>query len=143
MASGADPNLRDRRKSSPLHRAAEAGHHGVLGILLLKKGADMNATNDLQKTPLHLAASKGHTLCISELLLGNADKDVVDAVRVLLEAGADVDAKTTDDVCETPLHVAVCRRIASIGTIRALLEGGANVNVRDGDELTPLHVACM
>ncbi|CAM9707411.1 unnamed protein product [Ectocarpus sp. 12 AP-2014] len=36
MIAGADPNLRDREGSSPLHLAAKAGHHGVAGILLLK-----------------------------------------------------------------------------------------------------------
>ncbi|CAM9901623.1 unnamed protein product, partial [Ectocarpus fasciculatus] len=40
MIAGADPDLRDSEGSSPLHRAAEAGHHGVVGILLLK-GADV------------------------------------------------------------------------------------------------------
>ncbi|CAN0035215.1 unnamed protein product [Ectocarpus sp. 12 AP-2014] len=63
-------------------------------------------------------------------------------LSVLLEAGADVDAKTTAS-CSTPLHVAVDRRIASTGTIRALLEGGANVNVRDELNKTPLHTACI
>ncbi|CAN0455817.1 unnamed protein product, partial [Ectocarpus fasciculatus] len=60
---GAKPDLRDRRERSPLHLAAEAGHHGVTGILLVK-GADVHAKTAYQQTPLHLAASKGHTLCI-------------------------------------------------------------------------------
>ncbi|CAN0393065.1 unnamed protein product, partial [Ectocarpus fasciculatus] len=79
MIAGADPNLRDRLQRSPLHHAAEAGHHRVVGSLLLNK-ADVDAKTAWQLlTPLHLAASEGQVLCVSELLLGGADKDVVDS----------------------------------------------------------------
>ncbi|CAN0106495.1 unnamed protein product, partial [Ectocarpus fasciculatus] len=93
-------------------------------------GSAVHATDENGWTALHC--------CVNE-----PDYDQGDVVRVLLGAGADVQAKTTDDVCETPLHVALCYRRASVGTIRALIEGGANVNVRDVYEQTPLHVACI
>jgi ankyrin repeat protein len=48
------------------------------------------------------------------------------AVRLLLAAGADVDA--TGDMGETPLHVAVSVEDAEI--IEALLEAGARTNIR-------------
>ncbi|CAM9641031.1 unnamed protein product, partial [Ectocarpus fasciculatus] len=42
MIAGADPNLRDWEDRNPLHHAAEAGHHRVIGSLLLK-GSDVDA----------------------------------------------------------------------------------------------------
>ncbi|CAN0480941.1 unnamed protein product [Ectocarpus sp. 12 AP-2014] len=65
------------------------------------------------------------------------------AVRVLLEAGGDVNARATSRSLYTPLHFAVDYRVASVGTIGALLEGGADVNARAERDQTPLHIACM
>ncbi|CAN0434075.1 unnamed protein product [Ectocarpus sp. 12 AP-2014] len=59
LIAGADPNLLDGIGRSPLHVAAEEGHHRVLRLLLLK-GAELNnnKTSDLNKlvlnTPLFL-----------------------------------------------------------------------------------------
>lgn len=61
--------------------------------------------------------------------------------RVLLEAGADIKAKTSN-YGSTALHLAVFTRRGSRGTIRALLESGSNVNARLQDGGTPLHEAC-
>ncbi|CAN0358780.1 unnamed protein product [Ectocarpus sp. 13 AM-2016] len=62
---------------SSLHIATEEDHDRVIDVLVLN-GAQVNAKTNAGDTPLHLAASKGHTLCISELLMGGADKDVID-----------------------------------------------------------------
>ncbi|CAM9446176.1 unnamed protein product, partial [Ectocarpus sp. 12 AP-2014] len=136
MIAGADPNQRDREGSSPLHLAAKAGHHGVAGILLLKGAQDssaVDATDENGYTALH---------CCATAFEDNSVGDNSDAVRVLLEAGADVNATTTNGDCSTLLHLAVDRRMAPIGTIRALLEGGSTVNVRNELNETPLHTAC-
>ncbi|CAM9878530.1 unnamed protein product [Ectocarpus fasciculatus] len=152
MIAGAKPDLRDWIGVSPLHLAAEAGHHGVVGSLLLK-GADVNARSDLQETPLHLAASKGHTLCMSELLLGGADKDVVDyegetplfrvagnnhleAVEKLLAAGANSGIRTNYDY--SPLDNAANRGHATI--VKAFLdEDSSAVHATDYRGWTALH----
>lgn len=60
--AGADPNLRDEEGCSPLHVAAEAGHDGVVGLLLLKGARTTVETLDHQQTPLHLAAL--NALCV-------------------------------------------------------------------------------
>ncbi|CAN0409324.1 unnamed protein product, partial [Ectocarpus fasciculatus] len=135
LAAGANSGIRANNRYSPLEIAAYSGHATIVKAFLDKDSSAVHATDQHGYTALHC--------CAPQYFEGKPVGDNGDAVRVLLEAGADVNAKTTDYAsCKTPLHIAVNRRIASIGTILALLEGGANVNSRDGYEQTPLHVAC-
>jgi hypothetical protein len=92
---------------------------------LLRKGANANAKDRGGWTPLHWAAFWGH----------------VDVAKLLLEHGADVNAK--ESVYDaTPLHVAAATGHADVA--RLLLEHGADVNAKYGDsDLTPLHVAAL
>src|SRR3954470_24802058 len=60
----------------PLHLAARQGHADVVA-LLLEKGAEVNGTDVAGRTPLFAAAG------------GNG----VDAIRVLVAAGADLEAR--------------------------------------------------
>ncbi|CAN0158754.1 unnamed protein product [Ectocarpus sp. 13 AM-2016] len=131
LAAGANYSLQTNGIRSPLEIAASRGHANVLKTLLEKDGSEVDTTNGDGWAALHYAAS-----------VHGPVRDNGDAACVLLGAGADVDVKTTDDSCFTPLHVAVNRRIASAGTIRALLEGGANVHARARRDQTPLHLAC-
>ena len=64
-------------------------------------------------TALHLAAYFGHAA----------------AVRLLLERGADVHARSANDTANTPLHAALAgaREAATVGL---LLDHGADVNAR-------------
>ncbi|CAN0531001.1 unnamed protein product [Ectocarpus sp. 12 AP-2014] len=164
---GADKDMVDEEDQTPLFRAAKNNHVGAVEELLAA-GANRGIRADNNYSPFEIAAHSGYVTIVKAFFL-EADSSEVhatdddgytalhccvsvidepvgdngDTVRVLLEAGADVDAKTTEDSnCDTPLLVAVDRRIAPIGAIRALLEGGANVNARDVFDQTPLHVAC-
>ncbi|CAN0557521.1 unnamed protein product [Ectocarpus sp. 12 AP-2014] len=132
LAAGANHSLRTNGSRSPLEIAANRGHADVLKALLDKDSGEVDAANGDGRAALHYAAS-----------VDGPVRDNGDAVRALLGAGADVDVKTTDDICATPLHFAVNRRVASDLTIRALLEGGANIHARAARGGTPLHVACM
>jgi ankyrin repeat protein len=58
LERGADPNARDRRGFTALHRAAERGHRDVVE-LLLAKGADRTAEAE-GHTPRSLAEGRGH-----------------------------------------------------------------------------------
>ncbi|XP_078582891.1 uncharacterized protein LOC144865784 isoform X2 [Branchiostoma floridae x Branchiostoma japonicum] len=141
-------------QKTPLHLAAENGHHETVSALLTA-GVEVDAWDRLEMTPLHLAAEHGHHETVTTLLTAGADVNVQDwqhrtplhlaaeeachheTVSALLAAGADVNARNKWQ--KTPLHLA-----AGIGhheTISALLAAGADVKVSDGQRKTPLHLA--
>ncbi|KAA8591914.1 hypothetical protein FQN60_017288, partial [Etheostoma spectabile] len=59
MANGA-PFTTDWLGSSPLHFAAQYGHHSTAEVLL-RAGVSRDARTKVDKTPLHIAASEGHS----------------------------------------------------------------------------------
>jgi ankyrin repeat protein len=77
-------------------------------------------------TALHLAAFFGHR----------------DLARLLLDRGADVNARSRSDRFarqNTPLHAAAANSQAEVAAL--LVERGADVNARDGSGFTPLALA--
>ena len=89
---------------------------------LVAAGANVNAPFG-EETPLQLVARVGNTA----------------AVWILLEAGAEVDARHPRDG-NTALHLASLVGGAG-GAVQLLLEAGADVGARDTDGSTPLHWA--
>ena len=87
LAAGADVNVKDKRRFTPLHWASISGHKEAVE-LLIDNGADVDAMRGGGGTPLSYAASWGHEEIV-ELLIAN---------------GADVNVK--DAFSETPLDVA-------------------------------------
>jgi ankyrin repeat protein len=77
LESGADVNAVDDLENTALHYAAKQADLNVMS-LLIENGADLNATNDRLSTPLHLTEKN------------------IDAIRILLEAGADPNLKDSD-----------------------------------------------
>jgi uncharacterized protein len=67
----------------------------------------------------------------------SANREPLDAVKVLLAAGANPNAKAPDG--STPLHQAVAARQVPI--IRALVEAGASLEAVNKENLTPLLLA--
>jgi ankyrin repeat protein len=65
-----------------------------------------------------------------------SNRNPVDAVKLLLEAGVDPDAKTPDG--DTALHLAAFD--GKLDIVRALVEGGADMNVKDAAGKTALQV---
>jgi hypothetical protein len=76
-------------------------------------------------TPLHQAASDGE----------------LDEVKRLVEAGADVNARTQFQ--GTPLHWAVQGDRANPAVLSYLVEHGADVNAKNGLGYTPIHFASL
>jgi ankyrin repeat protein len=72
---------------------------------------------------LHVAANQGH----------------VDAVRVLAELGADVEASYPDGARARPLHQAAYH--GQVAVVKTLIELGADKEAADAEGSTPLHVA--
>jgi ankyrin repeat protein len=84
---GADVNAADRANERPLHLAAAYGKPGVVSVLL-ERGADIEARGSGGKTPLHAAAFG---------LGGPWDvQGRVEVARLLIGAGARLDARTPD-----------------------------------------------
>jgi hypothetical protein len=120
LSRGANSNVRNSNKWTPLHWAAYYGHVEVSRLLLQHK-ADICAHSDDGWTPLNVAAKSGH----------------VNVARLLLEHGADVN--TPDNSRNTPLLTAV--KDGRLEVARLLVEHGADIDAEDNDGRTAFQVA--
>jgi ankyrin repeat protein len=151
---GADLNAQDHDGNTPLDKATDACRYDVMAYLygqgarfgrhagnlaylaavgdnreigeLVAAGADVNARSaEEYRTPLHYAAERGNR----------------ELVKLLVDAGAEVDAK---DWYGTLLHLAI--KGGHRETVEVLINAGADVNQRyvqtqSGHSCTPLHLA--
>ncbi|KAJ8680563.1 hypothetical protein QAD02_016350 [Eretmocerus hayati] len=88
------------------------------------KESFLNCCNDVKRTPLH-SLTRQH--CLEK----HQSPDRISMMKLLLESGADVNAK--DYLLQTPLHY------ASQETVLLLIDHGADVNVQNIYGETPLH----
>lgn len=126
-----DINQGDQKKGyTPLMRASFMGHPHVARILLNRGGRPSLACDD-GCTALHYSAQQGHFAI----------------TKMLVEAGADLEAKTRGVVGHTLLHLAAKDDpvvMASQGkhfeVMSVLIMAGANPNSRGVDGATPLYL---
>ena len=77
IESGCDVNSVDEKKNTALHHATSKAHLDAMS-LLIENGAGLDLANDKLSTPLHLTEKN------------------MDAIRILLEAGADPNLQDAD-----------------------------------------------
>ncbi|XP_037641775.1 GA-binding protein subunit beta-1-like [Sebastes umbrosus] len=119
MANGA-PFTTDWLGSSPLHLAAQYGHHSTAEVLL-RAGVSRDARTKVDKTPLHMAASEGHSTLVD----------------LLVQNGADINAK--DMLKMTALHWAAQHGHREVAEL--LLRYGADVHCLSKFDKTPFDIA--
>jgi len=114
----ADPSL-------AIFAASIQGDMPVLETLLAGNRSLIAAKSTDGWTPLHLAAFFGK----------------LEAARLLLNRGADANARSSNPMENTPLHAAASGKHSKI--IRLLLDHGAAVNARQHGGWTAMHAAAQ
>jgi ankyrin repeat protein len=121
LAKGADPNLAAPSGASPLMLCARTGGAAAVKSLVARK-ADVNAKdNEEQQTALMWAVAQKHA----------------DAAKALIEAGADIRARSRTGF--SPMMFAA--RVGAEESADVLLAAGANVNEVGPRGMTPLVLA--
>ena len=106
LSKGAEIDVEDRYRCTPLMLAAESGHNDIF-LYLIDHGADVNKKEGRKRTALHYASERG-------------DLEVVEA---LLSKGAEIDVEGKDRW--TPLILAV--KYQKFAIMCHLIKAGANV----------------
>ncbi|ELR25728.1 FYVE zinc finger domain/Ankyrin repeatcontaining protein [Acanthamoeba castellanii str. Neff] len=127
--SGANLEIKGQKGWTALHNAASGGDKGYREVAeaLLKANASVDALSETMLTPLHEAAGKSLT----------------DLVRLLVDHGANVNAR--DKFNNTPLRMCAsnAQSFASLDsfkqTVQTLLDAGADINAGTTINTTSLH----
>ncbi len=158
-AGGANVNVRDGYRRTPLHVAAYGGHHEAMRALA-RAGANPNALEQDRYDIVTIAAVANDvpTLNVS-LELGCSAKNITsrydgtaliaaahlghaEVVRTLIRAGAPLDH--VNNLGWTALIESIVLGDGGprhVATLTALVEAGADVNLADGHGQTPLALA--
>jgi ankyrin repeat protein len=175
IKAGAKPDVANRYGVTPIALACESASAAVVEHLL-KAGVSANATGPLGETALHTCAHTGNVEAAKALLARGAKVDAGDnwrgqtplmwaaaqghaaMVRVLVEAGADVNTRSTVVTWErqrtaeprdkwlpagglTALLLAA--RAGCVDCVTVLAKSGANINEIDPENHTALVLALM
>lgn len=120
IAAGADVNEKDEYGTTVLYYAARKADKELVG-LLLSNGADANILNNEGDTPLYYAVKGDDT----------GEIDNIDVVRLLIEKGADVNAKNGSILW-------TAARYGELDVVKLLLSHKADPNLANA-----LHAAAL
>ena len=175
IRAGADVKAANRYGVTPISLACESGSAAVVEMLLAA-GVSANATGPYGETALHTCARAGKVDAAKVLIARGAAVDVGDSwrgqtplmwaaaqrhpemMRALIEAGADINARSTIINWErqrtaeprdkwlppgglTPLLFAA--REGCVECTKVLVAAGADLNLVDPDQYTPLILALI
>jgi ankyrin repeat protein len=154
LAKGANPNARLRSRplkrhhdagstlnfgegATPLIRAARTNDVAVMRALI-DGGADPFLTLPDRSTALMIAAGQGYGGLRGEgiRIVVPTPESAIEALRLLLDRGLDVDA--FNNVGNTAMHAAVAR---GDDVVRFLASRGASLNLKNKAGFTPLDIA--
>ena len=141
VSAGADVNAKNGCGRTPLHQAMTSQWVATKTIqFLVSVGADVNAKDNGGETPLYCGSI---CICDEDGSCNDPEarclrEDDADVAKILVSAGADVNAKT-NYFKRTPLHCAV--EDGYIKTVKFLVSAGADVDAKDKDGKTPLDLA--
>ena len=138
--------------ATPLLRAAKTFDAAAMK-LLIAHGARVDLPNALGLTPVMAAAGYGSVECdprgygpgIPHYLTADVQQKSMDALRLLLDAGAQLNARTTADRGNDHSHGQTALFGAAFwgwnDVVKLLVERGAKVDVADAKGLTPVDAA--
>ncbi|XP_041950400.1 ankyrin repeat and SOCS box protein 2-like isoform X2 [Alosa sapidissima] len=121
LERGADPDIQNKDKETPLFKACEKENPEMVAILL-NNGASVNKLCTQGWTALHETVSHNH----------------LEIAEMLLKAGAKVNIVNQYGI--TPLFVAA--QAGHVDILRLLLKHGADINSQAADGATALYEAC-
>ena len=153
LEQGADVNAREGDGATALHWAVERDDAEVAEALL-RAGADVTAANDYGVTPASLACLNRNAAVLERLVAAGADPNAatsmgetllmtcagtgaVDAVAMLLDRGANVNAREAS-YGQTALMRAAARDNTEV--VRLLLAHGADIHARSTTYLLPVSL---
>jgi len=126
LSYGADPTLPDRYGYLAIHWAAKQGDISSMKLLLKHAPTTIHVKAEYGRTPLHLAAYNGRIM----------------ATQLLLDSGANINAKEEDPSQYTALHWAVIHKdLAMVETLASYPQ--LDLKIVDADGRTALYYAVM